>query len=206
MKISYAIPVCNEHDELKSLLNFLIEYKDEEDEIVVLLDEFNHSKQISDLLSEYNDIKVYKHALNNNFAAHKNYLNSCCTGDFIFQIDADETTSKFFILNLKWLLKQNPQIDLYIISRINIVEGITQFHLDKWNWTQNEKGWINFPDSQKRLYRNTKSGQIHWDGKVHETIKGYRTYTHFPQNEEWCLKHIKQINKQEQQNKFYETI
>ena len=28
----------------------------------------------------------------------------------------------------------------------------------------------------------------------------------FPQEEQWCLYHPKQIDRQEQQNEFYETI
>ena len=39
MKISYAIPVCNEHIELEKLLNFLESHIDEEDEIVVQCDQ-----------------------------------------------------------------------------------------------------------------------------------------------------------------------
>ena len=38
MRISYAIPVCNEHIELENLLSFLIRYIDENDEIVVQCD------------------------------------------------------------------------------------------------------------------------------------------------------------------------
>ena len=38
MKISYAIPVCNEIIEIQRLLGFLIENKRLQDEIVVLVD------------------------------------------------------------------------------------------------------------------------------------------------------------------------
>jgi hypothetical protein len=38
MKISYAITVCNELEEVKRLVNFLLSNKREEDEIVVLAD------------------------------------------------------------------------------------------------------------------------------------------------------------------------
>ena len=38
MKISYAITVCNEVEEIKRLVNFLLEHKREEDQIVVLMD------------------------------------------------------------------------------------------------------------------------------------------------------------------------
>jgi hypothetical protein len=44
MKISYAIPVCNEFIEIQRLLTFLISNKRPEDEIVVLYDSVNGDK------------------------------------------------------------------------------------------------------------------------------------------------------------------
>ena len=38
MKISYAITVCNELEEVKRLINFLLSNKRKEDEIVILVD------------------------------------------------------------------------------------------------------------------------------------------------------------------------
>ena len=38
MRISYAIPVCYEHEEIRRLLKLLVENKREEDEIVVQSD------------------------------------------------------------------------------------------------------------------------------------------------------------------------
>jgi len=38
MKISYAITVCNESEELKRLVDHLVDLKREEDEIVILVD------------------------------------------------------------------------------------------------------------------------------------------------------------------------
>ena len=43
MKISYAIPVCNEIEEIKNLTSYLLKYKSKEDEIVILVDESNHT-------------------------------------------------------------------------------------------------------------------------------------------------------------------
>jgi hypothetical protein len=42
--------------------------------------------------------------------------------------------------------------------------------------------------------------------KVHERITGYDTFSNFPAEEQWSLYHPKQIDRQEQQNQFYETI
>ena len=41
MKLSYAIPVCNEFVEIQRLITFLLENKRDEDEIVVLFDSNN---------------------------------------------------------------------------------------------------------------------------------------------------------------------
>ena len=39
MKISYAIPVCNEYKEIEYLLEYLTKHKREQDEIVVQCDQ-----------------------------------------------------------------------------------------------------------------------------------------------------------------------
>jgi hypothetical protein len=81
---------------------------------------------------------------------------------------------------------------------------LTDEHIQKWNWNVNDKGWINFPDYQTRLYRRTS--EIEWQGKVHERIVGYNTLSVLPQEEFYCLFHHKQIERQEKQNAYYETI
>ena len=50
MKISYAIPVCNEHIELEKLLSFLVKYIDENDEIVVQCDQGNTTPEVYKVL------------------------------------------------------------------------------------------------------------------------------------------------------------
>jgi len=50
MKISYAITVCNELEEISRLLNFLHQHKRPEDEICVLLDKPKASQQLMDEL------------------------------------------------------------------------------------------------------------------------------------------------------------
>jgi hypothetical protein len=65
-------------------------------------------------------------------------------------------------------------------------------------------GWVMFPDYQTRLYKNNTV--IHWEGKVHERIVGHKMMTSLPPEEDWALYHIKEIDRQRQQNSYYATI
>ena len=55
MKISYAVTVCNELDEIKKLIPFLIENKQEQDEIVVLIDLKNGTSDVLEYLGLLED-------------------------------------------------------------------------------------------------------------------------------------------------------
>ena len=50
MKISYAITVCNEFEEIKRLVEFLLRIKRPKDEIVILYDHKNGSEEIAEWL------------------------------------------------------------------------------------------------------------------------------------------------------------
>ena len=206
MTISYAIPVCNEHVELERLLSFLRRTVKEGDEIVVLCDEGNTTVEVSRVLDKYADrISIYENPLNGDFAQQKNYLNNKCTGDWIFQIDADEYPNKHMCNALSQLLEINPDVEAYWVSRINTVKDLTQEHIQKWGWNVNDKGWINFPDSQMRIYKNNPK-TIYWTKPVHEQLVGYKQFAVLPSDEEYCLYHPKDIKRQEKQNKLYETL
>lgn len=204
MKISYAIPVCNEHVELKRLLSFLHKHIDKEDEIVVQCDQGNTTPEVYKVLGDFPNIKIIEFPLKGDFSSFKNNLKSNCEGEWIFQIDADELPHQILINNLKELLKLNPKVELFLVPRVNTVEGITQEHINKWHWRVNEKKWVNWPDYQTRIIQN--SPKIQWTSKVHEVIVGMSTKSLLPMEEEWCLYHHKHIDKQEYQNKFYNTL
>jgi glycosyltransferase involved in cell wall biosynthesis len=209
MKISYGITVCNEHLELRALLNHLEKFIDNEDEILVLVDISKTTNEILDVLKEgknkFNNFIVLETNLNGDFASFKNNLITHASGDFLFQIDADEIPSDHLLLNLKIVLEINNEPDAYYIPRVNRVIGITPEHIQKWKWNLDEQGRINFPDQQMRLFKLNK--EIKWKNKVHEVLEGYKRISMFPyEDESWCLIHIKSIEKQEQQNIFYETI
>ena len=207
MKISYAITVCNEFIEIQRLLGFLLENKRDQDEIVILYDSKNGTKEVEQVLDHYNSITEYytlhKSPFNNHFGDWKNLLTSLCTRDYIYQIDADEIISSYVLDNLPAILQYN-NVDVLKVPRINTVEGLTQEHIQKWGWKVDEKGWINYPDFQWRIYKN--DGKIKWKNKVHEILEGYKTISYLPTEEPWCLKHPKTIEKQEKQNSYYNTL
>ena len=203
MKISYAIPVCNEHIELKKLLSFLVKYIDENDEIVVQCDKGNTTPEVYKVLYDLKQSYI-GFSLNGHFSNFKNNLKEHCKGHWIFQIDADELPHESLITNLKELLKLNTNTEMLMVPRVNTVEGLTQEHINKWHWNVNEKGWVNWPDYQTRIIQN--SPKIKWQNKVHEQIIGISTQGALPMEEEWCLYHPKNINKQEAQNNFYNSL
>lgn len=206
MTISYAITVCNELEEIQKLLNFLQLKIRQEDEIVIQYD----SDSVTDEVMEYLTLmeKMHKYTivgfpLNKDFGSFKNNLKQNCTKDYIFQIDADEIPHEALIEYLPELLNAN-NVDVIFVPRVNTVEGLTDEHIQKWGWKVNEKGWVNWPDYQLRIYRRTDD--VEWRNKVHETITGYDTFSNFPAEEHWSIYHPKEIQRQEKQNEFYETI
>jgi len=205
MKISYAITVCNELKEIKRLVDFLLSNKRKEDEIVIL---FDQSKGTQEAITYLDTIKTEGCLVSNRFEGHfakwKNLLTTHCTGDYIFQIDADELPHINLIQNLPSLLEANPTVDMLRVPRVNTVEGLTEKHIKKWGWNVNEKGWVNWADGQMRIYRNIPS--IKWVNKVHEVLEGYKTHGMLPLEEEWALYHPKTIEKQEKQNNYYNTL
>jgi glycosyltransferase involved in cell wall biosynthesis len=205
--ISYAITVHNEIDELTNLLNFLQLHIRKEDEIVIQYDETSVTDEVKEYVtlmdSMHSNHIVVGFPLNKDFASFKNNLKSHCTKDFIFQVDADEIPHEYLVEYLGEVLETNP-VDIVFVPRVNTVEGLTDEHIKKWGWNVNDKGWVNFPDYQTRIYRNTED--VTWMNKVHERITGYDTFSNFPAEEQWSLYHHKQIDRQEKQNKFYETI
>ena len=204
MKVSYAITVCDELEEIKRLVEFLTSNKHKEDEIVIL---FDQSKGTQEVITYLDTIKSEGCLVSNRFEGHfadwKNLLTSHCTGDFIFQIDADEHLPEEFIDLLHQILEANPEVDLYYVPRINTVSGLTEEHIQKWGWRV-QNGRVNWPDYQTRIYRNNSG--IKWKNKVHEHIDGYKQYTVLPAVDELALIHPKTIERQEKQNSYYETL
>jgi len=206
VKISYSILTHNEDESLQRLLEFLVKHKDEEDEIVILDDYSDNPKtiEILDIMTSMHEMTFEQRHLLKDYAGQKNFLTRMCKNDYIVNIDADEIPHKSLMKNLKPIFASNPTIDLYWVPRVNTVDGITEEHMKAWRWRATEQGWINYPDFQSRIFRN--SPDIRWKRPVHEMIEGCKTYAHLPPHEELSLYHPKTIKKQEEQNNFYSTL
>lgn len=209
MKISYAITVCNEFVEIQRLIAFLLKNKRPQDEIVVLVD-MTKNEPTSELLgylhrlSSSNYIHLSEQKFNNHFADWKNYLTSICSGNYIFQIDADEVPHEKLLEILPEILEENFDCEVFLVPRVNTVEGLTQDHINKWGWNVNEQGWVNWPDNQWRIWKN--KSEIKWINKVHEKLDGYKVWSVLPEIEEFALYHPKTIERQEKQNNYYNTL
>jgi len=214
IRISYAITCNDEYKEIQTLYKTLKEHIRPEDEIVIQQDrrggkykglpKRNVKAYCTELALHDEQVRYTQFDLNDDFGTFKNNLAKVATGDFIFQIDADEVPNAQLIHALPDVLADNPNVDCYIVPRVNMVEGLTQQHIDKWGWVVDKNGVINFPDYQWRIYRN--NGMVTWKNKVHEVLVGHKQWAPLPAEEGYSLYHIKTIDKQEKQNDYYDTL
>ena len=206
MKISFAITVCNEFTEIQKLMDLLLRNKKIDDEIIILFDLNNGTQEVENYLKlqeSLGNCKLTSDYFWDDFAEWKNKLNLLCSGDFIFQLDADELISDGLFEILYKILESNPEVDAFLIPRLNIVDDITYSYIESMGWVY-ENDRINWPDYQTRLYRNDTS--IKWKRRVHESIEGYKHYSIIPSSVELALIHHKSFEKQQKQNKYYDRL
>lgn len=247
ISISYCICTWNEHVELDLLLKRLIPNLQDVDEIVIQGDQGKVTDEvISVVRGAMKDprIKYLEFPLKKNFANFKNNAIKNCSGEYIFLIDPDEIPHPRMLANLKYLLFENPDVDMFQVPRVNIVLGLTKEYIKEQRWFVNKiqipkldydsKGIlalygikennaiegkleiqvVNFYDPQLRIFKN--NGKILYESErtVHEKLVGYRVWTRLPHKKElfdefdfdWSLFHVKKLDRQINQNKFYETF
>jgi glycosyltransferase involved in cell wall biosynthesis len=130
--ISWAITACNEHIELKRLLEQIESIKHDNDEIVLQLD-VKYTSEVEKIAKSYNPIIT---ALKGDFANFKNILKKHCTKDYIVFLDADELLSDDLAANIHEILDLNPEVECFALPRINIVERIETRPdlIRQWGW------------------------------------------------------------------------
>jgi len=215
MKVSYLITCKNETDTLEDLLNrvYSVALSMPSDEVVVLDDNSDNVDTLT-VLSEYENkpkIRMFKHGLDNNYGAHKNFGNQQCSGDYIFQLDGDELPSELTVgENLHAIIENNSGIELIFVPRINDYLGVSPQHAQHWGWRLTEspslkRPLINWPDFQGRIYKR-EPDRIRWDRRLHEKIEGHFSYSFLPtEDESFAIWHRKTIEKQLQTNYRYNT-
>jgi glycosyltransferase involved in cell wall biosynthesis len=188
-----------------------------EDEIVVVIDKDNFSKETEQIVLDYQksnnregNFKVFYYSLNKDYAAFKNKCIEHSSKDYCFHIDSDELPPISLLgESLRLLLESNPNIELYWVSRINIFKGVNETHAKQWGWKLDNSPTyntlrVNFPDFQGRILKNDYP-RIKWTGKLHERILGYKEYSFLPAEEEWALYHDKTIETQIATNLRYNS-
>jgi len=210
MKISYLITVHNETDTLIRLLEKLVNNRAEGDEIVII-DDFSDNPKTKEVINQTTSLKnfhVHLHSLNNDYGAHKNFGNEKCSGDWIFQIDADENPSDVLIFNIREIIETNLNMEMIYVPRINDFRGVTSEEAKRWGWkltpspTYENRPIVNWPDYQSRIYKRDVN-RIKWDRKLHEKIIGHNQYSFLPANEDLALYHDKTIETQIKTNQRY---
>jgi len=210
MRLSYLVTVKNETDTLIRLLEKLVNSRAEGDEIVIV-DDYSNNPTTIKLLTDVcknRDVFVYLHKLDNDYGVHKNFGNTKCTGDWIFQLDGDELPSDTLIFNIRDIISTNVDIELIYVPRINDFKGVTEEHAKRWGWkltpspSYDNRPIINWPDFQGRIYKKDLN-RIKWDRKLHEKIVGHEKYSFLPTDEDFSLYHDKTIETQIQTNLRY---
>ena len=154
-----SISVCMiVKDEERFLDNCLQSVIDIADEIIII--DTGSQDNTGDIAKKYTD-KVYFHAWNDSFSEARNHYFDYATGDWIFQIDADEELIKEDIPTLMKAVK-NPDIDAVMVQ---IVSSFRQ--------GENE-GRHNV----ERIFRN--NGIIHYEGRVHNRLVGLKKPRIYP--------------------------
>lgn len=208
-KIKFVITVKDE-EEVFQLIDSLLHQLSESDTLYFLVDEYEGNEKFVERVLNYIikpiQIEVIYNKLNGDFASHRNSIHSIekLHNTFICQLDADETVNYHFVSLLNQAINHYKDVELFYIPRVNIVSSITTEDIIKWKWTLNDKGYINYPDYQGRLYFYKDDDSIKWVGKVHERITGHKLYATLP--DIFAINHIKNIDRQRKQNEFYDTI
>lgn len=169
MSITYAITINDELNSVKRLMHTLDVCRAKDSEVIAV----HCYREESDLdVSTYVEIKDYmientdtycNYKFKNNIADLKNYILSLSTKDYVFLLDANEYLTTQTLALWNQVVKNEPEYEVFWTPRINIVENMTEKERKELGLKLNERGWINWPDNQPRIFKNNKN--IKWELK-----------------------------------------
>lgn len=163
MTLSVVILTKNESRNISKCLNS-VAWVDE----VVLIDDFSTDETL--LLAQKNrpDVKIFRRALNGDFAAQHNFGLDKAKGDWVLFIDADEIVSPALRSEItETLPKTSPETQGFYLKRQDVFLGTKLTHGETANW---------------KSIRLGKSGAGRWRREVHEywNIAGKTQSLHHP--------------------------
>lgn len=211
---SFCFLTHNEGKEyISKLINPILE-NIHEDEEVIIVDDFSTEKSTIEFLSyleEDRRIRVFKHALDNDFSKQKNFLISKCKNEYVFIMDADEYLTEEHLNRIRFFINKNPNIDLFLLHRTNLLTGVNDSNKDVVDIFKNY-GIRQINDTtvqvvpncfQRRIWKNNLG--IHYINRVHEQPIGNRSEMKIPEDIATII-HEKTCERQKAQAAFYSEI
>lgn len=139
-KLSIALAVYNEEDNLKECLESVRNIADE----IVIVDGGSTDKTVE--IANSFGAKILHEENRQNFHINKQHAIDACEGDWILQLDADERVSSMLLQEIKNVItSSSAQADAYYIKRRN-------YFLGRWM----NKGGM-YPDPVIRLFKRGKA-------------------------------------------------
>lgn len=206
-RLSYAILLYQEKETFQKLMNQLYRIP-HSFEVRVVLD--GDRPEMLELLEYYKkahpNFYYERRSLNKNFSAQRNFIAAHCQGDYIVRIDADELMPEEILQNIDLYLNKFDQeeYDAIWMPRINFSGAISPELIARDRLKINDKGWVNWPDMQLKIYRNSPS--LSWINTVHERLVGSKKEYHFPQEEKYAIWHDKPAEALKASNAYYRTF
>lgn len=193
MKLTYTIQVCNESRELFSLLNLLTRIIDDEDEINVIVDSTHTTDKVGLVLDNFRDSVTTFNRPFDSFKKNLDFHKEKATGDYIFNIDADEMPQESLIKIIKKVIEETGA-EIIAVPRINIHPDITSEEAKEFGFNINEVGFINWPDFQTRVYK--RCDHVYWTDELHTKLTGSDKAVAVKPLPSVALWHIKSMDKQ----------
>jgi glycosyltransferase involved in cell wall biosynthesis len=153
--ISVCMIVKDEEQFLEACLQSVKNVADE----IIIIDTGSNDNTVN-IAKKYTD-KIYFHPWKDSFSEARNHYFEYATGDWIFQIDADEELVKDDVPLLLEAVK-NPRIDAVMVQIVS----------------QLNRGQSEARHNVERLFRN--NGKIHYEGRVHNRLVGFKTPQIYP--------------------------